>query len=1358
MSLNSSMSFNNATSSSTSSSSRAPPTFPLEHERRLFPTWSFKFESFIASHQLTMYLNSPILLDGEQPASNTTYIGERATAADMNKHRRAAIRAHDFLIQSLHETQINLIRDISLGHVYEAYNKLKTAYGMQRSTTQAYILIEKMYNNKKHTSERITDYLSRTDRLLLDIHAIDPSFSSMKWYKFIVLKGLSDSPEWRLFSSFILEADPKDEWTKEEFHQKLISHEEKVKFDQAKYSRQPLVNDDHSTHSSPSDQLKSYYSRGDHRGSFRGRSRGRGRFHQSHHNSDRSSQSSSNQSFDRNHRHNNHQHHRGRGNHQQNSFHRSPSSYESDKAEDTTCFNCGGIGHFSSKCASKPHTNASQHSNRDRNQQHYKPSSQNNRFKRRSFNGSQAHHAAYDSDQDEPSEKRQRTSSQIDEESGYASFVVITQPASATSSHSSQAMHSSSFQSTDLYLDSGATDHYVGNISLLTDIVKISPPRSVTTANGLSSSDIMGTIIINNNHHRVTLKEVLYIPDFKANLISVAKIVKTGAKVTYDITGARVVKKNITLLSFDLVDNMFILSSTKSSSSTKSLSSAKSSSSSMKSTTSSSFITSVSSPPTDTTSVPSTTLSSSISSLSSDTTSSVTSSTNDHDTVTPPSNNVERIARAIYDLHIRHGHINYSRIMKMINNNSIVIDKPIRIISHNQVLKALRQMLCKACIKGKMSRSPVTGVIDRKVSNIMDMWVVDLMVPTIPTRSGNKYIILIMDVYSGYLIIGFIKTKDETTPFIIKIIKLFQTQLKKTLLHLHHDQGKEIMNATLAKFLDDQGTKRTTSAAYTPEHNALIERANRTIIETGNTLMHHANAHVSLYGEAYATAVWHRNRSTNVRNDNLTAHEVMRSEKADLSNIHVFGCDVYYYQHKVKRENKFSSKALAGIFVGYDEYNDKYYRILNVDTQTIVLSRDVKFRDNEFTEMKRLNMIMNDSDSREQDDNDTNTMIRYDDIIRLPDSVPPSAIADMFDGGRTRQDNERSNDNNQSTQNNQVNHQLTDERTTERLTSTRMIGRMPKVLADSPSTVLMEQVRSDERTPKVLADSPSKVLMELQRSHERMPNALADSPSTRLMEQHGSHERTPNVLADSPSTGLMEQRSNKRKPNVLADSPSMVLMERANKRMNERTNERTSEQVNDSRMNERTNEQVNDSRMNERTSEQVNDNMNIDTDIIPVNIYDERPAPTRTSTRVTAKPFQYDPSSYNYLVIEEREPQTFKQAMNSKDRDKWLHAIFDEFDAHKKNKTWTIVRRTKSMRTIGSKWVFKIKMNADGVITKFKARLVAKGYNQQQGVDFHETFSPVLKYKSIRIIIVLSIHFNMFIKQFDVKTTWRQDT
>jgi hypothetical protein len=115
------------------------------------------------------------------------------------------------------------------------------------------------------------------------------------------------------------------------------------------------------------------------------------------------------------------------------------------------------------------------------------------------------------------------------------------------------------------------------------------------------------------------------------------------------------------------------------------------------------------------------------------------------------------------------------------------------------------------------------------------------------------------------------------------------------------------------------------------------------------------------------------------------------------------------------------------------------------------------------------------------------------------------------------------------------------------------------------------------------------------------------------------------------------------------------------------------------------------------------------------------------------------------------EPKSYDEACKSQD---WINAMNTELDALAKNHTWTLVDLPAQVKPIGSKWVYKVKHKAGGSIERYKARLVAKSYNQVAGVDYFDTFSPVAKLSTVRVLLALASIHNWFLHQLDVNNAF----
>ncbi|KAB2595380.1 hypothetical protein D8674_030830 [Pyrus ussuriensis x Pyrus communis] len=115
------------------------------------------------------------------------------------------------------------------------------------------------------------------------------------------------------------------------------------------------------------------------------------------------------------------------------------------------------------------------------------------------------------------------------------------------------------------------------------------------------------------------------------------------------------------------------------------------------------------------------------------------------------------------------------------------------------------------------------------------------------------------------------------------------------------------------------------------------------------------------------------------------------------------------------------------------------------------------------------------------------------------------------------------------------------------------------------------------------------------------------------------------------------------------------------------------------------------------------------------------------------------------------EPTSYKTALQVP---VWYKAMQEEIHALHSQGTWSLVSLPSQKNLVGCKWVFKLKRNADGSIGRHKARLVAKGFSQEPGLDFGETFSPVVKPTTVRLVLSLAAHFGWSLRQLDVKNAF----
>nr|GEY44856.1 retrovirus-related Pol polyprotein from transposon TNT 1-94 [Tanacetum cinerariifolium] len=253
-----------------------------------------------------------------------------------------------------------------------------------------------------------------------------------------------------------------------------------------------------------------------------------------------------------------------------------------------------------------------------------------------------------------------------------------------------------------------------------------------------------------------------------------------------------------------------------------------------------------------------------------------------------------------------------------------------------------KEHLCPSCEQGKSKRAshppkPVPNL--RQRLHLLHM---DLCGPMrIGSINGKRYVLVIVDDYSRYTWVHFLRSKDEAPEVIIKFLKRITVLLQSPVIIIRTDNGREFKNQVLKEYFDTVGISHQMSSIRTPQQNGVVERCNRTLVEAARTILIFSRAPLFLWAEAIATACFTQNRSVIHRRFNKTPYELINGRKPDISFLHVFDALCY---PKNDREDigKLGAKGDIGFFIGYSA-DSCAYRVYNCRTKKKMETMNVSF-------------------------------------------------------------------------------------------------------------------------------------------------------------------------------------------------------------------------------------------------------------------------------------------------------------------------------------------------------------------------------------------------------------------------------
>ncbi|GKB95710.1 retrotransposon protein, putative, ty1-copia subclass [Tanacetum coccineum] len=281
-------------------------------------------------------------------------------------------------------------------------------------------------------------------------------------------------------------------------------------------------------------------------------------------------------------------------------------------------------------------------------------------------------------------------------------------------------------------------------------------------------------------------------------------------------------------------------------------------------------------------------------------------------------------------LHCRLRHINKKRIEKLQHDRLL----------NSTDLRAFEK--CVPCMSRKMARKPYTQQVER-AKDLLGLIHTDVCGPfMIVSRQGASYFITFTDDFSRYGYVYLLKHKHE----VFETFKVFQkeveNQLGKTIKSLRSDRGGEYMSQEFLDHLKDHGI----IAPYTPQHNGVSERRNRTLLDMVQSMMSQTTLSKSFWDYALET-VAHILNMVLTKKVGKTPYKVWHGQAPKLSYLKVWSCEALVKRDTLTKPDKLEPKSIKCIFIGYPKETIGYSFYYPPEKKVIV-ARNVEFLENSF--------------------------------------------------------------------------------------------------------------------------------------------------------------------------------------------------------------------------------------------------------------------------------------------------------------------------------------------------------------------------------------------------------------------------
>lgn len=829
------------------------------------------------------------------------------------------------------------------------------------------------------------------------------------------------------------------------------------------------------------------------------------------------------------------------------------------------------------------------------------------------------------------------------------------------------------------YLDSAATQHMSGDRSLFKDDFHPIDATPVfmgdnTCINAVGTGNVMlkKSMVSSGEADMVLLRNVLFVPELKVNLVSVHRLDKVGCVMVFQEGRCLINRDNKVLAQAIEEGGLYKLQVVK-----------------MKD----SIVRS-----------PLKTDSKSYAAATSTTTTNVVK--NDKNCSSDMPKDVEL-------WHRRLGHLSETSTRLLLKSCRLSyspnVGLPMNFIKNPSLFKL--QGLCEGCVYGKHHRMPISSATDNtkpvlRSSKLLELIHSDICGPmSVASFGGSRYFATFVDDFSRYVHVYTLKQKSELPLVFHDFVVMVQKQMSSSGSDNGHYQVKRIRSDNAQEYVGKGfqtvckkfGIIHELSAPYTPEQNGVAERMNRTLVELARSMLYSMNMPTAFWAEAIHTAAYIRNRvpgrwnakdklieieqvdgATEVEQDRYgdvctCPYESWHKKKPSFSHLKVFGC-VAYGHIDVSLRTKWDAKAIKCVMVGYCD-GDRAWRLWNPKSKRFIGCRSVIF--DEKTPFFKEETVSAASSHK------TGKWKSQGSPFLSLDQVSVYNIENI-NHVHINGNNGNNDDNNE-------------------------------VQGDDIAVGLEEEEKDDDREG---ADDIALIQADNSDAHRHMAY-----PHHGRSVEHGSvgagitHDKqsvapiqplrrsTRSNIGQKPSEWWISPHSSSSSSSSLYSSSPVVSL---------------------------TDVQENKEKYEEEDK-------------------DEHLSATNMNNRVMQAVYGGDCEEDVHVW----EPNTYKQAMNSKNASEWQSAYDEEMKSLEETDTYEWAMLPNGKKCVGSRCIFKVKYKSDGKrVDRFKVRIVAKGFTQVEGVDYHETYAPVVKMTSIRVLLALVAWFDLELHQMDVKTAF----